>query len=540
MTGTVVTFYSYKGGVGRSFALANVAVLLARWGHRVLVVDWDLEAPGLHHYFATALPEAPEGGVIDLAYDFLAGAKDAGAHTVRLELEDGPVALLAAGRQDDAYSSRVHAVDWADLYERGFAGFLERCRDGWTASYDFVLIDSRTGISDIASICTAQLPDVLVVVFTANDQSIDGAMDIVRYADLARDRMPYDRQPHLVLPILSRFDNRVEYERADSWRQRCADTTAPLFRNWLATNVPTHVMLRHLTLPYVSYWSFGEQLPVLEERTPSPDQISYALETVAAVIAQRFDRTDLLADNRDAYVTAARTPPRTYELDLLVSTPRTVLDTADAIVAELRALGVRAVRSVSGDPEFLNRPVEPARNLCLVVDGTVSSWQLNEADLFLRHMLDADDDRLLFCALTRNTDSELLPAFLRNLRNLTFDAGMRPRHMARQIYELIAKAPPTRAGIDRNTLRDAALALGRVPDEVSHRGRWALIEQTVRDMSAALNDGDLPLLLDLTVDLELLNEVRADTDRFTAPAGLRARIDELSSRIERRIDVFTD
>jgi len=49
--GSVYTFYSYKGGVGRSMALANVAVLLASWDKKVLVVDWDLEAPGLHQYF---------------------------------------------------------------------------------------------------------------------------------------------------------------------------------------------------------------------------------------------------------------------------------------------------------------------------------------------------------------------------------------------------------------------------------------------------------------------------------------------------------
>src|SRR5262249_13442037 len=49
--GTIYTFYSYKGGVGRSMALANVAALLARWGQRVLVLDWDLEAPGLEKYF---------------------------------------------------------------------------------------------------------------------------------------------------------------------------------------------------------------------------------------------------------------------------------------------------------------------------------------------------------------------------------------------------------------------------------------------------------------------------------------------------------
>ena len=47
----IVTFYSYKSGVGRTMALANIAVLLVKKGLRVLAVDWDLEAPGLDRYF---------------------------------------------------------------------------------------------------------------------------------------------------------------------------------------------------------------------------------------------------------------------------------------------------------------------------------------------------------------------------------------------------------------------------------------------------------------------------------------------------------
>src|SRR3954464_9633363 len=47
----VVTFYSYKGGVGRTFATANIAVLLAKRGKKVLLMDWDLEAPGLDEFF---------------------------------------------------------------------------------------------------------------------------------------------------------------------------------------------------------------------------------------------------------------------------------------------------------------------------------------------------------------------------------------------------------------------------------------------------------------------------------------------------------
>ena len=68
----VITFYSYKGGTGRSMALANVACLLGRAyadNKKVLVIDWDLEAPGLHYYLV--LPERPEfktghPGVVEL------------------------------------------------------------------------------------------------------------------------------------------------------------------------------------------------------------------------------------------------------------------------------------------------------------------------------------------------------------------------------------------------------------------------------------------------------------------------------------------
>jgi cellulose biosynthesis protein BcsQ len=54
--GEIITFYSYKGGTGRSMALANVGCLLAmresqKGRNNILLVDWDLEAPGLHRFF---------------------------------------------------------------------------------------------------------------------------------------------------------------------------------------------------------------------------------------------------------------------------------------------------------------------------------------------------------------------------------------------------------------------------------------------------------------------------------------------------------
>ena len=42
LMGQVITFYSYKGGTGRSMAMANVAWILASHGKRVLAMDWVL------------------------------------------------------------------------------------------------------------------------------------------------------------------------------------------------------------------------------------------------------------------------------------------------------------------------------------------------------------------------------------------------------------------------------------------------------------------------------------------------------------------
>ena len=71
--GRIITFYSYKGGTGRTMALANVGWILASSGKRVLLVDWDLEAPGLHRYLSPFLLDGEltsSDGIIDLILDF--------------------------------------------------------------------------------------------------------------------------------------------------------------------------------------------------------------------------------------------------------------------------------------------------------------------------------------------------------------------------------------------------------------------------------------------------------------------------------------
>jgi len=365
--GSVVSFYSFKGGVGRSMLLAHLAWVLAERGRRVLVVDWDLEAPGLREYFqprrssrlsqsaATRVVAPDATGVLGLVDDYKArigyayerlasesrstliddltdeltqGAAEAvletlpssgdppggalgprlreqltrhveqtidavpdsvfagargpgmngperaktliiqqlneGISRITRDLASGRATSPAAARRaavtaavsaeireavtrtydeiiltaeadssdpDRRYDSRIleqavievlgklgrsfrgytetvvgqysdisqnidfmpagpwnvgyaelaASVDWAYfLRHLGGIELMGRVRDWMKRAYDYVLIDSRTGISDTWGICTKLLPDLVVVCFSTNDQNILNAADITK------------------------------------------------------------------------------------------------------------------------------------------------------------------------------------------------------------------------------------------------------------------------------------------------------------------------------------------------------------------------
>lgn len=185
--------------------LANTAWILAANGKRVLAVDWDLEAPGLHRFFEPFLDPDTAGattGVIDLLSEYAWAAADPALpeprpadwhrdfariqrHAVSLDWQfpgAGTLDLVQAGRQNRDYSATAGGFDWDNFYSQLGGGlFFDALRDDMRQNYDYVLIDSRTGLSDIADICTAHLPDVLVDCFTLSNQSIDGAANVARY-----------------------------------------------------------------------------------------------------------------------------------------------------------------------------------------------------------------------------------------------------------------------------------------------------------------------------------------------------------------------
>jgi MinD-like ATPase involved in chromosome partitioning or flagellar assembly len=185
----VVTFYSFKGGVGRTLALVNIGAELATKGRNVLLVDLDLEAPGIptFHLFAN-LTDTP--GIVEYVSEYLSTSRAPDVKhfitrcTTRESLTGGGLWLMPAGRQDTSYAARFHAIDWQDLYanREGFLMFedlKEQWRSAITGGFDYVLIDSRTGHTDVAGICTRQLPEAVVIMFYPNEQNLSGLGKVV-------------------------------------------------------------------------------------------------------------------------------------------------------------------------------------------------------------------------------------------------------------------------------------------------------------------------------------------------------------------------
>lgn len=180
-TGSVprVVFFSIKGGVGRSTALAATAWRLAEEGKRVLVLDLDLESPGLS---SALLPSErqPMYGITDWLIEDLVGNGEvifeSMVGTSNLS-HDGEIHVVPAhGADHGEYIAKLGRVwmsklrsdgtreAWASRLDRLLQNLEERIQP------DVVLIDSRSGIDDIASACITGLGASLVLLFALEGQ----------------------------------------------------------------------------------------------------------------------------------------------------------------------------------------------------------------------------------------------------------------------------------------------------------------------------------------------------------------------------------
>jgi MinD-like ATPase involved in chromosome partitioning or flagellar assembly len=298
--GEIVTFYSYKGGTGRTMALANIAWILAANGKRVLVADWDLESPGLHRFFRpflnqTAVSATP--GVIDMITEYKWATMrthdldppdwhreyaKVQRYAVSLEWDfphDGLLDFLSAGRQIPDYSSAVASIDWDAFYEEYGGGlFIDALRDDMRANYDYTLVDSRTGLSDVADICTVHLPDVLVDCFTLSDQGIEGAAAVAK--DIAK---RYADRGIRILPVPMRIDE-GEKEKADAGRALARARFDGFPTDMAAADAARY--WSSMEIPYRPFYAYEETLATFGDLPGQATSILSALERLTGFITR--------------------------------------------------------------------------------------------------------------------------------------------------------------------------------------------------------------------------------------------------------------
>jgi cellulose biosynthesis protein BcsQ len=341
--GLVISFYSYKGGGGCSTAVASVGTQLARLGKRVLLIDWDLESPGLESFFdrAAALSEDPKArpGILDLLERVTAEMPLAWRNCLLTARFQGTLLdVISAGRRSSDYQQRLQKLDWRSLYHDHEIGqHINRLLDEWREAYDYVLIDSATGMNDMVDVCTILMPDVLVLMLTPNDENIDGVRRIYDRAIHVRAKLPVVRAKLLAIPVSAKDLILENYAMSFAWRQRYAQRFVDVFRQWLpakpddikgtslsGTNDPIRTeilripstiprdpsnVLDVLFVPFISAWSFDKRIPALGADSPAAgtSMLLAAYDRIALLLFHRLNWVDFWTSDSSQQATQHQT-----------------------------------------------------------------------------------------------------------------------------------------------------------------------------------------------------------------------------------------
>jgi len=199
----VVVFYSFKGGLGRSTCLAAFAIQRARTGERVVVLDLDLDSPGIGRVLAAD----PQGltsswGVVDFLVEQAPAEAPLADYYHRCDrvAGSGELIVFPAGRVDEAYADKLARVDMegAETAAKSALGML-LARVRGELKPQWILLDARTGLSDSAGRLLSGFAHLHVLLGTTQDQSWQGLNRVLDR--LGKDRVERGLPQHEVVLV---------------------------------------------------------------------------------------------------------------------------------------------------------------------------------------------------------------------------------------------------------------------------------------------------------------------------------------------------
>jgi len=292
----IIAFYSFKGGMGRTTALAAFAIQRARVGEHVVVVDLDLDAPGL----GSVLPAVatPPFGVVDYLLEMPVIGRQPDElldYSCIVDLgkipTSGSIRMFTAGRLDRHYLGKIARLDFEQPGEdtdlrHPLDELLLQIRDRFKP--DWLLLDSRTGFSETAGMLLSGLAHLHVLVGVASEQSWEGLAYAVRKLGEERVMRGYSQGEvllvHGLVPTLNR-------DALDDLTQRFSERARDLFKEaYYAADDDDH---RDENLWYVSD-AIGDSSPHW------PWTLSYS--TALAQTVKLNDLVDALDSNTSGYM----------------------------------------------------------------------------------------------------------------------------------------------------------------------------------------------------------------------------------------------
>jgi cellulose biosynthesis protein BcsQ len=219
----VVSFYSFKGGVGRTTTLCCVAARLAERGLRVVALDLDLEAPGTGAFLGARSPI----GVLDHLLSHLATGETG---DVEPEPVDGfpNLWVVSAGTLGPGYVEKLARLDFIAGSGGGQVSPAQEALESLLAVVaasvkpDLVLLDSRAGLHDLGGLALHRLSHADVLLARANAQARDG-MRLVLGA-IKRLRPVDERDVHIVQTMVPLpFESEVARPVIERWKKEMYD-----------------------------------------------------------------------------------------------------------------------------------------------------------------------------------------------------------------------------------------------------------------------------------------------------------------------------
>jgi MinD-like ATPase involved in chromosome partitioning or flagellar assembly len=306
-TPAIVSFYSFKGGVGRTTTLGIVARQLARSGRHVVVIDLDLEAPGLGRFFDVQT----ERGILDLLSEHAATGEidrqDPGLYFKQLEEGTGTITVYPVGQMDWSYVERLACLDYAprakaqsSAVETALRAILKDVMS--RLKPDYIFLDARAGLHDLGGLSLHALAHVDVLVGRAGRATLDGFQLVLEA--LARRRYEQDLRVVVVQSFVPFPVTGEEATRSrDDWALALYEAFTPTLYERIYTqrgdDLPTVSDIAAMHHPWVipQYDSIGRIDRIQDIDRTVLDSESFA--ALSARIVERCGRSPIATDEAD-------------------------------------------------------------------------------------------------------------------------------------------------------------------------------------------------------------------------------------------------